>query len=124
MGACVGAWERVRVAIGAPMGGVLGTFCGGSFCTLAAATAPASSKGGTNSDPGYATSKGAKGTTTKSTQHASHGSAYRYAYTLPCPRTRTHCVENAIPVKKGTHSYALTGSPRLLPESVDRPLGH
>ena len=26
MGACTGAWERVRVAIGAPMGGVLGTF--------------------------------------------------------------------------------------------------
>ena len=34
MGVCVGAWERVRVAIGAPMGGVVGTFCGGAFGTL------------------------------------------------------------------------------------------
>ena len=36
MGACTGAWERVRVAIGAPMGGVLGTFRGGFFGTLRA----------------------------------------------------------------------------------------
>ena len=34
MGVCVGAWERVRVAIGAPMGDVVGTLCGGTFGTL------------------------------------------------------------------------------------------
>ena len=34
MGVCVDAWERVRVAIGAPIGGVVGTFYGGVFGTL------------------------------------------------------------------------------------------
>ena len=34
MGVCVDAWERVRIATGAPMGGVAGTFSGGVIGTL------------------------------------------------------------------------------------------